>query len=69
MEFRGHGSDLSRSCHVGHSYSSARSLTCFAGPGIEPASQCSQDAPDPIAPQQELQEKLLFKVNKASSNF
>ena len=35
------------------------SLTGCAGPGIEPASQRSRDAVDPIVSQRELQDKLL----------
>ena len=42
--FLGQGSDLSCSC--------SNTKSC-ARPGIEPASQRSQDATDPIAPQQE----------------
>ena len=49
MEFLGQGSDLSHS----HSHTSAGSLTHYAGPGIEPVSQLSQDTAD-LVPQQEL---------------
>ena len=48
MELLGQGLDLSCSC------SNAGSLTHCAELGIEPTSQSSQDAADPIAPQQEL---------------
>ena len=43
----GHSGNLSGSCR------NAESLTCCAGPGIEPASQHFQDATDPTAPQWE----------------
>ena len=42
-------SDLSHSC------SNARTLTHCAEQGTEPSSQHSQDAANPVAPQQELQ--------------
>ena len=60
MEFPGWGSGLSCSC------SNTRSLTHCAGPVIEPVSQCSQDAANPIAPQWELQTLifLLWKGHK-----
>ena len=54
MNFPGQGSDLSHSLDPGHSSCSAGSLTHCAEPGIEPASQLSQDAVDLIAPQQGL---------------
>ena len=54
MELPGQGSDLSRSHNLSHGCGNARSLTHCARPGIEPASQGSQDATDPIAPQQEI---------------
>ena len=67
MELPDQGSDLSRSCHLSHSCSNTGSLTHCAGPGIEPATQCSQDATDPIVPQWELphshfKKKLLTQV-------
>ena len=49
MEFPGQGSDPN------HNYDLCCSpLTNCAGPGIEPTSQCSWDATNPVAPQQEL---------------
>lgn len=54
MGFLGQGSDLSPSC------GSTRSLTLCARLGIEPPSQCSQDAEDPIVPQQELRSSSIF---------
>ena len=54
MEFPGQGSDLSRSCNLCSTWGNARSLTHCVRPGIEPVSQCSQDATNPITPQQEL---------------
>ena len=55
MEFPGQGLDPSQSC--GH----ARALTPCARLGIELASQCSQDAASPTAPQQELLSESLYK--------
>ena len=49
--FPGQGSDLSCSYHLG---SSLGCLTHCAGPGIEPVSQRSQEAVNPLAPQLEL---------------
>ena len=54
MELPGQGSDLSHSRDLCCSCSNTRSLTCYVGPGIEPASQCSQDSTDSVAPQREL---------------
>ena len=47
-------SDLSCSCDLSHSYGNAGSLTHCAGLGLEPTSQPSQDAANPVVPQQEL---------------
>ena len=55
MEFLGQGSDSSCGYHISCSCGNTRFLTRWAGPGIEPASQHSQGATGPIAPQQELQ--------------
>ena len=55
MEPLGQGSDLSHSPDLSHSHGNTGSLTHCAGPGIKSASQRSQDAPDPVAPQLELQ--------------
>ena len=55
MEFPGQGSDLSHSWNdLSCSCGNAGSLTLCAGLGIEPASQCSRDAADPVVPQREL---------------
>ena len=54
MDFPGQGSDLNLSCNLLHTCSNTRSLTHYARPGIEPVSQYSRDAADPIAPLQEL---------------
>ena len=61
MEVPSQGSDLR--CHVelSHSCSNVGSLTHCAGLGIEPVSQLSQNAADPIAPQCELL-RILFKL-------
>ena len=55
MEFPGQGSDLSRSCDPRYSCGNRGSLTHCAELGIEPATQCTRDVANPIAPQQELQ--------------
>ena len=60
MEFPGQGSDPSHSCDL--SCGNAGSLTHSAGPGMEPASQGSQDATDPVVPQQRSPDLCLFKV-------
>ena len=54
MEFPGQGSHLSCSWTLSCSWGNAGSLTHYAGPGIEPASQCSRDTTNPIGPQWEL---------------
>ena len=54
MEFLGQGLDLTHSCDLSCSCFSAGSLTHCAGPGIEPESQSSREAADPIVPQREL---------------
>ena len=55
MEFPGQGSNVSRRCDLCHSCGNAGSLIHCAGLGrIEPASQRSRDAADPVAPQWEL---------------
>ena len=61
MEFPGQGSDPSHNCNLWGSCSDTRSLTHYAGQGIEPASQRSRDAANPVAPQQKLQDQNLFK--------
>ena len=48
-EFLGQESDPSHSCDLCYGCGDVRSLTHCAGLGIEPASQCSQDAADPVA--------------------
>ena len=67
MEFLGQGSDLSHHCNLSCNCRNARSLTHCAGLGIEPASQDSQDAADPVAPWQELQEMLTLGSNRGDS--
>ena len=52
-QFRGQGSDLSRSCNLSHSCGNTRSLTVVPG-RLEAAFEHSQDATDPVAPQQGL---------------
>ena len=60
MEFLGQGSDLSYNHDLGRSCGHARSINHSAGPGIEPVSQHSQDAADPIASQKELHVYLFL---------
>ena len=66
MEFPGQGSDLCHSCNLSHSCSNTRSLTRYAGTGIEFATQCSQEAPDPIASQWELPQWFFLKCKNTS---
>ena len=54
IELLGQGSDLNHIRDLRLSCGNARSLTHCAGLGIEPMSQCCQDAANPIAPQWEL---------------
>ena len=54
MMFPGQGSDPSCSHDLSHSFGNVGSLIHCAGLGIEPATQHSQDATNPAAPQQEL---------------
>ena len=54
MESLGKESNLSCSCDVHHISGNATFLTSCAGLGIKPASQCSRDAANPVAQQQEL---------------
>jgi len=57
MEFPGQWSGLSQSCDLGH----RQILNPLGlGLGIEPASQCSQEAADPIVPPQELLGQTAF---------
>ena len=56
IELLGQGSDLSCGLNLSCNCSNSGFLTHCARPGIEPESQCSQDAADPIA----LQWELLF---------
>ena len=59
MEFLGQGSDLSRIFDLHCCAAMLDPLTHCAGLGIKPASQCSRDAADPVAPQWEPQ-KIYF---------
>ena len=63
MEFLGQGSDLSCSCKLSRSCGNAGSLTDYVGLGIEPKSQCSQDAADPFAPQKERPFGFLMELH------
>ena len=54
MELPVQESDPSHSRELSCSYDNAISLTHCAQLGIEPASQCSKDAANPVVPQQEL---------------
>ena len=61
MESLGKESNLSCSCDVHHISGNATFLTHCAGLGIKPASQCSRDAANPVAPQQENSYSALYK--------
>lgn len=54
MESLGQGSGPSHSLHLDQSSGSASSLTQCPRSEIEPATQCPQDATDPVALEQEL---------------
>ena len=54
MEFPGQRSDPSHNFDPSHSGGTVRSLTHRARPGIEPASQGSQDTANPVVSQLEL---------------
>jgi len=56
------GSDLSHSCELSHSCGNAWILKPLCQARIQPASQRSQDAADPIVPQRELL-LSIFKTN------
>ena len=58
----GKGSDPRCTCNLGCSCGNAGSLAQCAGPGMEPASQCTQDASDLIAPQREPLEASLISI-------
>ena len=62
MEFLGQGSDPSPSLGLSCGCGNAGSSTHCAGPGVEPATQSSPKATDPIAPQWELQTFFFFKA-------
>ena len=64
VEFPGQGTDLSHSCDLSCSCGDAGSLTHCAGLGVKPASPCSQDAPDPAAPQWDLPGLLFLRWNR-----
>ena len=64
MELLGQGSDLSYSQDLSCSCGNA-SLTHCDKLGIEPTSQHSQEASDPVVPQQELQDGFNIYLIKA----
>lgn len=51
---------------LSHGFGNIGSLTQCAWPGIEPATQRSQDAADPVAPQQELRHGVKTKKTSHS---
>ena len=65
-ELLGPGSDSTRRCHLRHSYGRAGSLTHSAGPGMEPGSQHSQDAANPVPPLRELPHVNIFNNSQLS---
>ena len=54
MELRSQGLDPIHNLNLSHRYGNPGSLTHCAGLGINPVSQCTQGAPNSIAPQQGL---------------
>ena len=62
----GQGSDLSHSHNLSRSCGNAGTLTHCTRLGIEPATQCSQDAADPIIPQREI---LVVPFHKKPLNW
>ena len=66
MEFPGQGLVPSPRCDLRRSCSITRALTRCAGLGMEPTTQCSRDAADPTAPQQELPENTHSWVTSTS---
>ena len=60
IELPGRESDLNHGCCLSRSGGNARSLTHFAGPGIKPASQSSQDTVDPVVLHRELHFFFFF---------
>ena len=63
MEFLGQGSEVIHSCNLSYVCGSTRSLIHCAIPVIKPMFQHSQEAADPIAPQQEpLVARILKKI-------
>lgn len=61
MELLGQGSDRSHSGDLSHSCGNKGSLTCYAGRGMEPVLQHSQDITDPVVPQRELLDHIFKK--------
>ena len=59
----GQGSDPSHSCNLSHSCDNTRSLIHCTRLGIKPTSQHSQDATNPVVPQQELQPTVFYYTN------
>ena len=64
----GQGSDLSHRCDLSCRCCHAGSLTHCARLGIDLASQCSQGASDPVAPQRELHLHHFGPVSWTASN-
>ena len=69
MEFPRQLSDLSGSCNLRCSCSNGRYSTHCAGPGMEPVSQHSKDATDPVAPQWERQEVCILREDFLQFHF
>ena len=66
MDLPGQRSDPSCSCNLSWSCGNAGCLTCCARPGMEPVSECSQEATNPVAPQWELLSCLFNKCAACS---
>ena len=69
MEFPGQGSDSSHGPDLSHNCGNSGNLTHCARLGNEPASQLSQEATNPVAPQKELQLKALLNPFALGSGF
>ena len=65
-DFLGQGSDPSRSRELRRSCGNTGSLTHCAGLGIEPVSQCFQDAADPVVPQWECLKNFIHQYLSAN---
>lgn len=68
MVLPGQGSDPSHNCKLSRNCGNVGSLTHCSWLGMEPLSQCSQEAADPIASQWELQADITACAPVSSSS-